>query len=312
MSWFDQNAPSVPSGSSGDTWQKPSNYFQQNGRNTGVGGGGFAALPGGAGPAGGPLDYQMHKGGAAGQPSAPMGGGALAGGGAPAGGGLPQLASGMSRDQVTRAITDYYASRGTQPQGNSIQYWTDKYFEFGDKDPEYFNRYLSNAEEFVGGPAGTAKGMWGMDIGGGGGSLAGMGMDPSYGFVQAEGLKGMERSAAARGTLLTGGLQKAMARYAGNLASGEFGNVFNRNLQLANLGQGAASQAGATAANYGNQATNLLTGQGNATAAGTVGGANAWGGTLSQLGQIGANLAGSAMAGRTQTPQPYSSYGPGY
>lgn len=264
--------------------------------NTGVAGGirTMAESPlGGMTPAGGQNWWAQNQfQGEAVQPSQPA-----AGGGVPAGGGLPQLTSGMSRDQVTQAISDYYASRGVQPQGNSVQYWTDKYFEFGDKDPEYYNRFLSNAEEFVGGPAGTAKGMFGMDIGAGGGGLPGQ--DPSYGFVRDEGLKGMERSAAARGTLLTGGLQKAMARYAGNLASGEFGNVFNRNLQLANLGQSSVGAMGNAAGNYGNQATNLITGQGNAAAAGQMGSSNAWTGTLGNIGNIASVLAAQRL-GRNQ------------
>lgn len=81
----------------------------------------------------------------------------------------PQFRSGMGRDEVRQAVTDYYSGRNTAPQGNSVDYWTDKYFEFGDKDPEYYSRFLSNAEEFTGGPAQTAKSMWGINIGGGGG-----------------------------------------------------------------------------------------------------------------------------------------------
>ena len=52
--------------------------------------------------------------------------------------------------------------------------------------------------------------------------------DPSFGFRMNEGAKALERSAAARGTLLTGGAAKAMQRYAQDVASTEYQNSYNR------------------------------------------------------------------------------------
>jgi hypothetical protein len=52
--------------------------------------------------------------------------------------------------------------------------------------------------------------------------------DPSFGFRMDEGAKALARSAAARGTLLTGGAAKAMQRYAQDLASTEYQNSYNR------------------------------------------------------------------------------------
>ena len=52
--------------------------------------------------------------------------------------------------------------------------------------------------------------------------------DPSYQFRLDEGLKALERSAAARGTLLTGGAAKAMQRYAQDVASTEYQNSYAR------------------------------------------------------------------------------------
>jgi hypothetical protein len=45
------------------------------------------------------------------------------------------------------------------------------------------------------------------------------------------GLQGLERGAAAKGSLLSGGTQKALARYGQDYASGEYQNLFNRALQ---------------------------------------------------------------------------------
>lgn len=51
---------------------------------------------------------------------------------------------------------------------------------------------------------------------------------PGFQFRLGEGLKALERSAAAKGTLLTGGALKGEQRYAQNAASGEYKDVYNR------------------------------------------------------------------------------------
>lgn len=55
--------------------------------------------------------------------------------------------------------------------------------------------------------------------------------DPGYQFRLAEGQKALERSAAAKGNLLTGGTAKAEQAYGQNYASNEYQNVYNRSLQ---------------------------------------------------------------------------------
>jgi hypothetical protein len=121
------------------------------------------------------------------------------------------------------------------------------------------------------------------------------GIDPSYAFVAGEAQKALESGAAAKGTLLTGGFQKDMAKYMSGLASQEFGNIFNRNMSLADLGlraAGGASQAGSayggqvgnTAANQADANERLLTGAGNARAAGTAGSGQIWGNTIGGIG----------------------------
>jgi hypothetical protein len=77
--------------------------------------------------------------------------------------------------------------------------------------------------------------------------------DPGFKFRRDEGNQAMERSAAAKGSILSGGTQKALAQYNQDYASNEFQNVFNRALgtQQQNVGQEAA-QVG----NYNTQYTN--------------------------------------------------------
>jgi hypothetical protein len=52
--------------------------------------------------------------------------------------------------------------------------------------------------------------------------------DPGYGFRLSEGMKALERSAAARGGLLSGATMKGITRFGQDTASGEYMNAFNR------------------------------------------------------------------------------------
>lgn len=110
--------------------------------------------------------------------------------------------------------------------------------------------------------------------------------DPGYAFRLSEGQKALDRQAAARGGLISGGALKAAQRYGQEMGSQEYMNAFNRyqterNAQLnplqslAGIGQTTTNQLGqygaANAANVGN----LMTGGAAAQAAGQVGMANA-------------------------------------
>ena len=52
--------------------------------------------------------------------------------------------------------------------------------------------------------------------------------DPGYAFRQSEGMRALERSAAARGNLLSGSTLKGVQRFGQDLASQEYQNAFNR------------------------------------------------------------------------------------
>lgn len=113
------------------------------------------------------------------------------------------------------------------------------------------------------------------------GDVMGM-MDPSYSFRFGEGLKALDRQAASRGGLISGGALKAAQRYGQDFASQEFGNAYNRLAGLANVGQTATSSQGNAAGAFGANAGNLMTSAGAARASGYVGGANALTGGLNQ------------------------------
>ena len=112
------------------------------------------------------------------------------------------------------------------------------------------------------------------------------GQDPGYQFRLKEGMQGLERSAAARGGLLSGGTLKGITKYNQDAASQEFTNAFNRYQaertgtlnpyqSMAGMGQSVANQVGNMGMNYANQVGELYQGAANARASGYVGGANA-------------------------------------
>jgi hypothetical protein len=139
---------------------------------------------------------------------------------------------------------------------------------------------------FLGLPGGTAGANFGKYSGDFTGADLLANQDPGYGFRLAEGQKALERSAAARGGLLSGGTGKKLLGYGQEMGSQEYQNAYNRyqtnrTNQLSPLfsltGSGQASAAGqaAAAGNYGAGAAGNLTSAGAAQAAGDVGAANA-------------------------------------
>ena len=124
--------------------------------------------------------------------------------------------------------------------------------------------------------------------------------DPGYAFRQAEGMKALERSAAARGNLLSGSTLKGVQRFGQDLASQEYQNAFNRYqversaklnpLQsLMGSGQSATNVMTGAAGQMGqNEASNLYN-AGQARASGYVGSANALNNALGQVGSIATN-----------------------
>lgn len=135
-------------------------------------------------------------------------------------------------------------------------------------------------------------------------SMADFQSAPGYQFRMDQGQQALERSAAARGGLLSGAALKDTARFSQGLASQDYQAAFDRfqtnrtnkmnpllslagSAQTASGALGAAGQnyagtASATLGNYGSTVGQNLTGAGNARASGYVGTANAIGNGLSQ------------------------------
>lgn len=98
---------------------------------------------------------------------------------------------------------------------------------------------------------------------------------PGYEFVRNEGLRGIERSAAARGMTQSGAQLKALNRFNSGLASQEYGNHYNRLAGIAGAGQTASQTSAGLYRDQGNALANLAIQGGNARASGyaSIGGA---------------------------------------
>jgi len=130
--------------------------------------------------------------------------------------------------------------------------------------------------------------------------------DPGYAFRMSEGMKGLERSAAARGGLLSGSMLKGIQRFGQDLGSQEYMNAFNRYqternarlnpLQsLAGMSQTSTNQLGAAGQNYANAAGQAIGAAGQARASGYMGVANAASGGLGQYMNYSQNQATNSL-----------------
>ena len=148
--------------------------------------------------------------------------------------------------------------------------------------------------------------------------------DPGYGFRMSEGMKALERSAAARGGLLSGATLKGVQRYGQDLASQEYQNAFNRYqteraarlnpLQsLAGVGQTTANTLGAAGTSYGQNVGNALLNQaytaGNAGLAAANARQSMYGNIGSALGQITPGQWSSARTSIQNWLSPQAGYG---
>lgn len=140
--------------------------------------------------------------------------------------------------------------------------------------------------------------------------------DPGYAFRMSEGLKALDRTAAARGGMLSGAALKGAQRYGQDLGSQEYQNAYNRyqtnraNIlnplqSLSGQGQTTANTLGTAGQNYATNAGNAYMNAGNAAASGYVGSANAWSNALG--GAVNSYNQNQMMNRMFPTASPYTS-----
>lgn len=107
--------------------------------------------------------------------------------------------------------------------------------------------------------------------------MSGFFTSPGYQFRRNEGMRGLERSAAASGGAFSGNALRALAEFNSGLASQEFGNYFNQLASIAGIGQTATNQTAAYGAEHAATAGRNALYAGDARASGIIGQGNAIG-----------------------------------
>lgn len=98
--------------------------------------------------------------------------------------------------------------------------------------------------------------------------------DPSYAWQQQQAVNQVQASAAARGSLFSGGTLRGISDRTQNIANMDYGNYLQRLAGLSERGQNAAAQTGSFGANAASGAANAAYEGGAAQAAGYAGAAN--------------------------------------
>lgn len=111
---------------------------------------------------------------------------------------------------------------------------------------------------------------------------------PDYQFALQQGFQGLDRSAAARGRLESGGYGQDLVKYGQGMAAQQLNTYTNRLAAIAGVGQTAANQMGAMGQNYANAYGQNVQNAGMARASGYAANANANSNLANGIGQ-GAN-----------------------
>lgn len=109
---------------------------------------------------------------------------------------------------------------------------------------------------------------------------------PDYQFSLSQDIQGLDRSAAARGSLYSGGHSADILGYAQGLASQNYGNYYNRLAGLAGMGQNASTNLGSIGTGNAASIGSYLTGAANAQGNAAYNTANANTNMASQLAQL--------------------------
>jgi hypothetical protein len=109
--------------------------------------------------------------------------------------------------------------------------------------------------------------------------------DPSYLWTQEQGQKGIDRSAAARGSLYSGGTDADRMAYSQGLAAQQLGNYRSGLAGIAGVGQATAGNLASQGQQFGQQAGQQYGNIGNAQAQGIYGRQSAYNQGINQLAQ---------------------------
>lgn len=139
------------------------------------------------------------------------------------------------------------------------------------------------------------------------GDYSGFQNSPDYKFALQQGLQGVDRSAAARGALYSGGQLADLSNYAQGMASQNLGTYRNFLTGLAGMGQNAAGTIAGVGQNSANAQGSNNWGAANAAGNSAINQANNWSQLGAGLGGLANNLIQQNAAGRQSSFTPSNS-----
>lgn len=107
---------------------------------------------------------------------------------------------------------------------------------------------------------------------------------PDYLYALSEGIKGLDRSSAAKGRLYSGGYGEDLTKFGQGLATQYYNNFYGKLSSMAGQGQSTGNALGALGKNYADAYAQGRTNIGNVRASYYNARGNAWGTGLDQLG----------------------------
>lgn len=150
----------------------------------------------------------------------------------------------------------------------------------GDLDP-----YLQAGSNALGGLNALAQGDY-----------SGFESSPDYLYARGQAQQGIERGAAARGSLYSGGTNVDLANALSGIASQNLGNYRNSLMGLANMGASAGSAIAGLGQNYANAYGANLNNSANAQGANALAQGNNWGQAITGLAGLTNNYAQSRQS----------------
>lgn len=150
-----------------------------------------------------------------------------------------------------------------------------------DRQNELYDQAVQSAQPYVNAGSGALSQLQQLNSG----DYSSFQQSPDYQFTMEQGLQALDRSAAARGGLYSGGADADRMGYASGLASQQYGNYYSRIAGLANMGQNQSQYLGNLGQGLASAQTNTLgqLGQANAMTNSATAGAQA--GYANALGQ---------------------------
>lgn len=112
---------------------------------------------------------------------------------------------------------------------------------------------------------------------------------PDYQFALQQGIQGVDRSAAARGSLYSGGQQADLTNYAQGLASQQLGAYRGNLMSLANMGASSGSALAGLGQNYAGAYGQNLNNAAGATGSAALSQGNNWSQALTGIAGLGNN-----------------------